>query len=121
MMDTDRTFDHLLARVVAFCDEREWSRFHELPRVAAALAIECAEVQELFRWKTDGEAREFVQREQGYESLSQELADVFIFALLFCHIAGVDPVTAIESKLRLNAERYPVDRARGSAQKHTDL
>jgi dCTP diphosphatase len=120
-MNADRTFDSMLSQVVTFCDERDWSRFHEMPRVAAALAIECAEVQELFRWKTDEEARQFVESAKGSHQLAQELADVFIFALLFCHVARIDPVAAIEAKLQVNHQRYPVDRARGSAVKHTDL
>jgi MazG-like family len=53
--------------------------------------------------------------------LGEEIADVLLFGLLFCHEAGLDPGKAIRQKLRTNARKYPVRLARGRALKYTEL
>ena len=42
----------LLEKIIAFRDERDWQQFHNPKDLAAGLAIEAAELQELFLWKT---------------------------------------------------------------------
>ena len=62
-----------------------------------------------------------VASKTGHARLSDEIADVMIFALLFCHASGIDPARAIRIKLEKNAEKYPVEKAKGSAEKYTNL
>lgn len=113
--------EELLQRIVAFRDDRDWKQFHNLRNLAAAIAIEAAELQQELLWKTDAEASAMLADPATLERLGDEAADVLIFTLLLCHEAGIGPGEAIRAKLDKNAEKYPVDLARGSAKKYTDL
>jgi len=113
------TLDELRQRIRTFRDERDWDQFHTPKNLAAGLSIEAAELQELMLWKTDGEVSELLSTHHG--PLSDEIADVLIFALLFCEAARVDPEAAVLKKLEKNAEKYPVEKSKGNAAKYTEL
>jgi len=113
--------EHVTSQVIRFRDERDWKQFHTPKNLAAALAIEAAELQEAMLWKTDTEAEALAASKAGHQSLSDEVADVMIYVLLFCESAGIDPSAAIQMKLRKNAENYPVEKARGKAAKYNVL
>lgn len=109
--------DKIIEAIVTFRDEREWEQFHTLRNLAAAISVEAGELQELFLWddSTSSEAPANADR------ISDEIADVLIFALLFCQKAGIDPERAIEEKLETNRQRCPVNKARGRSAKYTEL
>lgn len=109
--------EELTAELRAFRDARDWSQFHNAKDLAAALAIEAAELQELFLWKsaTQCESEAAALRPRAAE----EIADVAAFLLLLCDRMEIDLAEALRAKMRLNAEKYPVDKARGSARKYT--
>ena len=111
----------LISEILAFRDERDWAQFHTPKNLAAALAIEASELQELMLWKDEREVAELVASKTGHGKLSDEIADVLIYALLFCEAAGIDPEAAIRIKLQKNGEKYPVEKSKGSAKKYTDL
>ena len=111
----------LTRAILQFRDERDWGQFHTPRRLAAALAIEAAEIQEVLLWKTDEEIGELVSTERGAERLRHEIADVLIYALLMAHAVGVDPAAAVQEKLANNAAKYPVSRSKGRSTKYTDL
>ena len=50
-----------------------------------------------------------------------EVADVLLYLIQLAGALGIDPVAAAQAKLKRNAQRYPVDRARGSSAKHDQL
>ena len=111
----------LIAEIIAFRDERDWAQFHTPQNLGMALGIEAAELQQEMLWKTDAEVTELVASRSGHGQLSDEIADVLIYSLLFCDAAGVDPVSAIRKKLKKNGEKYPVEQSKGSAKKYTEL
>ena len=111
----------LVKQILAFRDERDWAQFHTPKNLAAALAVEAAELQELMLWKGEEEVDHLVSSKNGHVKLSDEIADVLIYALLFCDAAGIDPDAAVRIKLKKNAEKYPVEKAKGSAKKYTEL
>ncbi|MDT8342111.1 MAG: MazG-like family protein [Longimicrobiales bacterium] len=115
------TLTTLTSEVLAFRDERDWAQFHTPRNLAAALAIEAAELQEEFLWKEDAEIAEYLASKPGHRAVSDEIADVVIYALLFAHASGIDLGAAVRKKLEKNREKYPVERARGSARKYTEL
>jgi NTP pyrophosphatase (non-canonical NTP hydrolase) len=104
-----------------FRDDRDWAQFHTPKNLAAALSIEAAELQETMLWKTDAEISEMRSVAGGRDKLAQEVADVLIFAVLFCEATGIDAAQAIRDKLATNAAKYPVEKARGRATKYTEL
>nr|WP_320134007.1 nucleotide pyrophosphohydrolase [uncultured Holophaga sp.] len=109
----------LTQRVLAFRDERDWAQFHNPKDLAISLALESHEVMELFQWKGPDEL-ESVCRERR-EDLADELADVLAYTLLLAHGTGIDLQEALLAKLEKNALKYPVEKARGSNRKYTEL
>lgn len=109
----------LAARIVAFRDERDWQQFHNTKDLALSLVLEAGEVLELYQWKT-GDAITTVETENK-QALSDELADVFYYTLLMAHDLGIDLEAALLAKMKRNAEKYPVDKAKGSNKKYTEL
>ena len=111
----------LVKQILAFRDERDWAQFHTPKNLAAALAIEAAELQELMLWKSEREVADLITSRPGHSKLSDEIADVLIYGILCCESAGIDPEAAIRIKLKKNAEKYPVEKAKSNAKKYTEL
>jgi NTP pyrophosphatase (non-canonical NTP hydrolase) len=108
--------EELMKALVSFRDARDWKQFHDTKNLAVALSIEAAELNELFLWK-DSPASEAVDKEK----LKEELADVFAYALLLAEKHQLDVKQIVLDKIARNAEKYPVEKAKGSAQKYTEL
>jgi len=97
--------------IAAFCGERDWDRFHTNKELAAAIAIEAAELQDAFLW----------DREGSVEKVREELADVFIYALRMAERNRLSVSEIVREKLSRNAVKYPVDKAKGLARKYTEF
>jgi NTP pyrophosphatase (non-canonical NTP hydrolase) len=110
-----------LGAILKFRDERDWAQFHTPRHLGAAMAIEAGELQQVMLWKSDEEVAATIADSGGRKELAREVADVLIFALLFCHAIGVDPITTMREKIQENAEKYPVRLAKGQAAKYTQL
>jgi NTP pyrophosphatase (non-canonical NTP hydrolase) len=106
----------LQQQLCAFYDERDWRRFQTPKDLAASLAIEAAELQELFLW-LDRDGQEDVLRERGVE-VARELADVLINCLNLAWLAGIDLDAAVREKLAALAEKYPAEAVRGRVVVH---
>ena len=113
------TINELQERIRKFRDERDWMQFHNHKDMAAALAIEAAELQELFLWKQGAEI-ETVSADKR-EKLQDELADVAVYLLELADNLGIDIAGAIIAKLEKNARKYPVHKAKGSNAKYNEL
>lgn len=99
-----------------FRDEREWAQFHNPKDVAIALSIEASELLDTFRWSGDDTSA------NGHiDKTVEELADVAIYCLYLADALGVDLPEAICSKIKRNAAKYPVSKAKGNARKYTQL
>ncbi len=99
--------------LLKFRDERDWAQFHNAKDLAPAINIEAAELLEVLLWKAPEQAN--------IESVKEELADVFTFALLLSEKYGLDVKQIVLEKLEKNALKYPVDKSKGSAKKYTEL
>ncbi len=102
---------------LAFRDERDWGQFHRPKELAAGLAIEAAELQELFLWRDGEDATAVRADEERTARIAEELADVAVYVLLLAHDLDLPLADVIEAKLAANALRYPVERYKGSAEK----
>jgi NTP pyrophosphatase (non-canonical NTP hydrolase) len=120
MDDRDATIAALKSLVERFCTERDWDRFHGPKDLAVGVVTEAAELLELFRFRSDDEVAALLAGPER-ERVEHELADVTFFVLRLAERLGIDLTTAFLRKLELNAERYPVDNARGSNRKYTEL
>jgi NTP pyrophosphatase (non-canonical NTP hydrolase) len=102
--------------LLKFRDERDWKQFHTSKDLALAISIEAAELNELFLWKQGTDAENI-----DVEALKDELGDIFAFALLLAEKHGLDPEQLVLDKVKKNAEKYPVAKAKGTAKKYTEL
>lgn len=105
--------EEIIKALIKFRDERDWEQFHNPKDLALAINIEAGELLELFLWKNAGEANT--------EKVKHELADVFSFAFLLAHKYGFDVKQIVLDKVKLNALKYPVDKAKGTAKKYNEL
>lgn len=107
------SINSVIREIVKFRDERDWEQFHNSKDLALAISIEAAELNELFLWKKSEEVN--------IDKLKEELADIFTFSLLLAHKHNLGIEDIILEKLRLNASKYPVDKAKGTAKKYNEL
>lgn len=111
----------LTAELLRFRDERDWAQFHTLRNLIVSLNLEAAELLELTQWKSDAEVATLPADPASREALADECADVLLYLLLVAERAGIDLEAAARAKLLKNARKYPVDKARGSSRKYTQL
>lgn len=100
-------------KLIRFRDERDWQQFHHSKDLAIALNIETSELLEQFLWKESSDA--------DAEKVKEELADVFAFAFLLAEKYGFDVKQMIFDKVQANAQKYPIEKAKGTARKYSEL
>lgn len=105
--------DEIMQEVVRFTEDRDWDQFHNGKDLAIALSIEANELLEAFLWKDVKEVK--------IEKVKEELADVLNYAFLLADKYNLDIKEIILDKMRRNAEKYPVNKSRGSAKKYDEL
>ena len=102
--------------LIKFRDERDWQQFHDSKNLAAAISIEAAELNELFLWK-DVKESESVDKEK----IKEELADILAFSFLLANKHKLNVKEIVLQKIIKNAQKYPVDKSKGSAKKYNEL
>src|SRR3984957_19410986 len=121
LTDSTTTISELRERVLAFVHEREWEQFHAPKNLSMALAAEAAELMEHFLWSSPEESRTVAADPAKRAKIAEELADVVIYALEFANATGLDVAATIEAKMAANGKKYPVEKAKGRADKYTEL
>ena len=96
-----------------FRNERDWEQFHNPKDLALAINVEASELLELFLWKDPKDAN--------IEKVKEELADVFAFAFLLAEKYNLDVKEIVLDKIKKNAEKYPIEKAKGKATKYNEL
>lgn len=115
------TLDELTQRLIAFRDARDWRQFHALKDLILSLNLEAAELLELTQWKHPDAFEADAGNGEMKQRLSEECADVLLYLLLIAERAGIDLQQAAADKIEANDRKYPVEKARGSARKYTEL
>lgn len=115
----EASFKALAERLREFREEREWAKFHTPRNLAMSVSIEAAELLEQFQWLPEGQA--LGEDDLDLEAIREEVADVVIYVVQLAEVLGLSLGAAIESKIELNAERYPAAVVRGSAAKYSEL
>jgi len=121
LTDSATTLAELKTRVLAFVRERDWEQFHTPKNLSMALAAETGELMEHFLWASAEQSHQVAKDPAKRAKIADELADVVIYAIEFANITGLDISAAIEAKMAANAKKYPVEKARGRADKYTEL
>lgn len=105
--------EDIIQELVQFRNEREWGQFHNPKDLAIALNIESAELLELFLWKSHEDA--------DVAKIKEELADVFAYAFLIAEKYNLNVKDIVKDKIKLNAQKYPIDKAKGTSKKYNQL
>ena len=108
--------DETIKAILQIRDERDWIQFHNPKDLAISLSLKASELLEIFQWSGAD-----VSAEGKLEKIKEELADVLIYAVDMANVCGLDLNEIILEKLRRNAEKYSVEKARGSAKKYNEL
>ena len=102
-----------------FAAARDWQQFHTPKNLAMALSVEAAELLEHFQWLTPEQSSRLDAKAR--RAVGEELADVLLYLTRLADVLGIDPLAAARRKLRLNARKYPVSKAKGNARKYSEL
>lgn len=105
--------DFITEKLVVFRDERDWAQFHNPKDLALAINIEAGELLEEFLWKRPEDANR--------DKVKEELADVFAFAFLLAEKLELDAKEIVLDKIKKNALKYPIEKAKGTAKKYNKL
>jgi NTP pyrophosphatase (non-canonical NTP hydrolase) len=108
-----KEIEEVIAALVRFRDERDWKQFHNSKDLALAINIESAELLEAFLWKQSEAADR--------NKIKEELADVFAFCFLLAEKEGLDVRQIVLEKIEQNRQKYPIDKAKGTAKKYNEL
>ena len=119
-MDNKTTITEVASVVIAFCKERNWEQFHNAKDLAIGISTEANELLQIFRFKSDEEILEIINSQKKSE-IEEELADIFYFILLFAKTNEIDLSDALFAKINKNAEKYPIEKAKGSNKKYSEL
>lgn len=120
MKDEETTLRELKEHVHRFNVERNWDQFSNVKDLAIDISVEAAEILELFVFKTDKDIAELFRNDKR-EEIEDEIADVLWSTVMLADKCNIDLAKAFENKLVKNAEKYPVNKAKGSNKKYTEL
>lgn len=119
-MDSSTNIDELKEIVQKFCKDREWTKFHDPKELAIGILTEAGELLEIFRFKNEIQMQEMLKDQKKKKDISEELADVLYYVLLFSKYTGIDLAEALKNKMKLNEEHYPVEKSFGNNKKYNE-
>ena len=102
--------------VLKFRDDRDWKQFHDPKDLAISISLEASELLEIFQWSRDD-----VYCLDKIDKIKEELADVMNYCILMADACNLDLDKIITDKIKLNAAKYPVDKANGTSAKYNEL
>ncbi len=109
----------LTKKINDFRDARNWKQFHNPKDLAISLSLEASEVLEHFQWKSPEEIKKYIKENK--KEIAEELADVFYWVLLMSSDFNIDIKKALELKMKKNAKKYPIKKAKGKHVKYNKL
>lgn len=121
MKEMNAELETLINEVRDFCEARDWDQFHNIKDLAIGVVTEGAELLEMFRFQSSEECEALVADPARREALEDEMADVFFFLLRIAGRYNIDLPAALRAKMKKNAAKYPVEKARGSNRKYDEL
>lgn len=113
MSDESSTVTELRRVVQQFVAERAWQPFQSPRNLSSSIAIEAAELLEIYQWLTDEQAAAAAHESHIRQRTREELADVMIYCLALANTLEIDLSQAIHDKMVANAVKYPVESSHG--------
>jgi dCTP diphosphatase len=118
MKDTQTSLAIIKKMVHAFVHEREWNQFHNPKSLSMNIAVEAAELMELFIWCTTEGSYDVLNAKRS--DVEDELADVFMGLIAFVNAVDIDLAEAFAKKLEKTKQKYPIEKVRGKSEKYTE-
>jgi NTP pyrophosphatase (non-canonical NTP hydrolase) len=121
-MDEQTNLQELKDQVRDFCEARDWDQYHDLKELSIGLITEAAELLELTRFQSKDQCEALLNTSNTNRTqVEDEVADIFFFLLRLSQRYQIDLSQALKTKMHKNGEKYPIEKARGSNKKYTDL
>lgn len=99
-------------RIRKFTEDRDCDQFHSPANLAKSIVIEAAELLECFQWSDE---------EYDLQHVKEELADVIVYSQNLLDKLGLDSDEIVNMKMTMNEAKYPVEKAKGKADKYDML
>lgn len=115
---SEASIQQLQQRIRDFANARDWDQFHSPKNLSMALIAEAAELVEHFQWLTEEQSHNLPDNK--LTEVEHEMADIFVYLLRLADKLNIDLFEVSDRKIRLNEEKYPADKVRGSAKKYTE-
>ncbi len=109
----------ILNKIKKFRDERDWMQFHDPKNMAISIILEAPELLEHFQWKTKAEVEEHIEKNR--VRVEEEIADIALYLFELADNLDINLLKVMEKKIKENARKYPVDKAKGNAKKYREL
>ena len=107
------SLEQLRRQLAEFADKRDWQQFHSPKNLCMALIAEAAELVEIFQWLTEEQSWQ-LEAEKKLD-VSLELADILIYLIRTADQLDIDLIASTLNKIKINEQRYPVDKVHGKA------
>lgn len=101
-----------IERIRNFTIERDWDQFHSPANLAKSISIEANELLECFQWD---------EEHYDIKEVKEELADVLVYCRNMLDKLGLDEDEIVNAKMEQNEKKYPIDKAKGKADKYNKL
>ncbi|NRB80376.1 MAG: nucleotide pyrophosphohydrolase [Saccharospirillaceae bacterium] len=118
-MSVSGDFEDIKLKLREFAQERDWDQFHSPKNLVMALTGEVGELNECFQWMSEEQSNNLSDKQ--LENISQEIADVQLYLIRLADKLNIDIVEQSNKKIKINALKYPIDKAKGSSKKYTEL
>ena len=104
--------EQTINRIRKFTADRDWDQFHTPANLAKSISIEANELLECSQWS---------DKDYDLEHVKEELADVMVYCRNLLDKLDLDEDEIINMKMTMNEAKYPVEKAKGSNKKYTEL
>ena len=108
--------EETINKILKFRDDRDWKQFHNPKDLAISISLEAAELLEVFQWSGAD-----VSNEGKQDKIKEELADVVNYCVLMADACGLDLDEIVQEKVKINEQKYPVEKAKGRSDKYDKL
>lgn len=123
--------EQTINRIRKFTADRDWDQFHTPANFAKSISIEANELLECFQWSDKDYDLQHVKiinskcvkqkAERVFVAFTYPLADVMVYCRNLLDKLDLDEDEIINMKMTMNEAKYPVEKAKGSNKKYTEL
>lgn len=123
--------EQTINRIRKFTADRDWDQFHTPANLAKSISIEANELLECFQWSDKDYDLQHVKiinskcvkqkAERVFVAFTYPLADVMVYYRNLLDKLDLDEDEIINMKMTMNEAKYPIEKAKGSNKKYTEL